>query len=76
METLDNVPAFLQKHPLLGIISGLMGSSLHFINILSPILSFIGLVLGIGIAAITLHLKVLEWKEKRKERTNKNNETE
>ena len=66
MDTLDNIPGLLQKHPILGILSGLMGSSLHFIEVLSPILSFIGLVLGVGIAAITLHLKLMEWKEKRK----------
>ena len=70
MELFDDAPLFLQKHPVVGMLFGITGSALHWVNILSPFLSFLGLIIGVGIGAITLHLKLMEWKQKRKEQEN------
>jgi len=64
-------PDILQKHPLIGGLGGTGAGVLYWIEIAGPILSFVGVCLGVGIAAITLHLKMMEWKEKRNKRKNK-----
>lgn len=72
--TFDHLPGFLQKHPLIGMICGIAGSAIHWMGFVGPILSFIGLVLGVGIAAITLHIKIMEWRLKCKELNEKKHE--
>ena len=59
-------PEVLQKHPGIGIGGGASAGILYWIELAGPILSFVGVCLGVGVAAITLHLKIMEWKEKRK----------
>lgn len=75
VDTVDTVlaqlPDVLQKHPGIGLSGGVGAGALYWIEITGPVLSFIGVILGVGIAAITLHLKIIEWKEKRNNRTNK-----
>ena len=64
-----HIPELLQKHPEIGLSGGVGAGALYWIELAGPLLSFIGVCLGVGIAAITLHLKVIEWKEKRKQQT-------
>ena len=74
--TIDTIiaqtPNILQKHPEIGLSGGVGGGILFWIEIAGPVFSFIGVCLGVGIAAITLHLKMMEWKEKRNKLKNKN----
>tara|TARA_R110000764_G_scaffold101786_3_gene187092 strand:+ start:550 stop:777 length:228 start_codon:yes stop_codon:yes gene_type:complete len=67
---LAQTPSVLQKHPAVGGLGGVGGGILYWIEIAGPVLSFVGVVLGVGVAAITLHLKMMEWKEKRKKLNN------
>ena len=61
---LAQAPSVLQKHPAVGGLGGVGGGILYWIEIAGPVLSFVGVV------AITLHLKMMEWKEKRKKLNN------
>jgi len=58
----------LQKYPAIGAAGGVGGSLFYWIDFLGPILSFIGVVLGVGIAAITFYLKVQEVRNKKKKK--------
>ena len=66
-DTLNIVTMELQKNPAIGLGGGVSAGLLYWIELVSPILSFFGACLGVGIAAITLHLKLIEWKTKRKQ---------
>ena len=57
---------YLQKHPIIGATLGFGGGLTYWIEVLHPIISFIAVVLGTGIAAITLYLKYLDLKSKLK----------
>jgi len=65
-EVLEQAPTVLQKYPTIGLGGGLGGGILYWIEIAGPILSFIGVCLGVGIAAITFYLKIVELKLKRR----------
>jgi hypothetical protein len=54
----------LSKHPTIGVFSSIGGSILPTIEALTPLLQFSGLVIGLLIGAITLALKINEWKDK------------
>lgn len=62
----SQMPEILQKNPIIGSAGGAGAGILFWAELASPFLSFIGVCLGFGIAAITFHLKLIEWKEKRK----------
>ena len=58
----------LQEKPVIGIMSTLTGSFIAYIKVLTPVLSFAGLVIGLLIGIITLILKWNELKEKRRKK--------
>lgn len=61
---------YLEKHPLLGVISGFGAYGINYINAINlgtEVLKFVGAGLGVGIAALTLYIKIIELrKNKRK----------
>ena len=52
----------LQKYPILGIISSFGGCILPYIQTLSPIIQFFGMIIGVLIGIFTLLIKIKEWK--------------
>jgi len=64
---MDTIAMELQRNPSIGLGGGVSAGLLYWIELASPFLSFLGVCIGVGIAAITLHLKLMEWKLKRKQ---------
>lgn len=62
---MKKVEDFLRKHPTLGFLTSLWAFIQPFMDTLTPILQFIALVIGVGIGALTLRLKLMEYNEKR-----------
>lgn len=58
----------LEKHPEIGVLSGLSGwvvGHIDSINLGTDILKFIGTGLGVGIAVLTLWIKIIELRKKK-----------
>ena len=62
IEALHNMENTLQKHPILGIISSIGVFILPYIEMLSPIIQFFGMIIGVLIGIFTLLIKIKEWK--------------
>ena len=62
IEDLHNMENTLQKHPILGIISSIGVFILPYIEMLSPIIQFFGMIIGVLIGIFTLLIKIKEWK--------------
>lgn len=60
---MDSINKMLGDHPVLGISSSIGGSTLPFLDLLSPILSISGMIIGILIGIVTLKIKLKEWKK-------------
>ena len=54
----------LKSHPQIGMASSFGSALLGWIDIMTPIATFISICIGIGIGVITLSLKYREWKSK------------
>lgn len=50
----------LRAHPMIGIAGSAGGSSLQFVETLSPTLQSLGFVFAVLIGAVTLFLKIVE----------------
>jgi hypothetical protein len=48
----------LKEHPGFGFLSTVVASLQAFMNTSSPVLQYIGLVIGVAIGAVTLALKI------------------
>ena len=60
---MDSINKVLGDHPVLGIRTSIGGSTLPFLDLLSPILSVAGMIIGILIGIVTLKIKLKEWKK-------------
>ena len=58
---MDLLLYWLQKHPIIGMISSI---SVAFIDNISTIFSLIGIIIGVAVGALTLTLKIIELREK------------
>tara|TARA_B100001094_G_C17788434_1_gene603166 strand:+ start:225 stop:401 length:177 start_codon:yes stop_codon:yes gene_type:complete len=54
----------LRANPQIGMASSFGSAFLGWINILTPIATFVSICIGIGIGIITLGLKYKEWKSR------------
>jgi len=54
--------SYLQKHPILGIATSFGGCILPMIEVLSPLIQFFGMIIGVLIGILTLLLKYKEWR--------------
>ena len=49
---------YLGKHPIFGVMSGVVSGSLGFIDEVTPVLQFIAVCMGIVIAGLTIYSKI------------------
>ena len=54
----------LRSNPQIGMASSFGSAFLGWIDVMTPIATFISICIGIGIGLITLGLKYKEWKSK------------
>ena len=59
LKVVENI---LQRYPILGIVSSFGGCVLPLINYLSPIVQFLGMLVGVFIGIFTLLIKIKEWR--------------
>ncbi len=52
----------LSKHPILGAFISIGGSLFPFLNTISPLVQFIGMIVGVLIGILTLAIKYKEYK--------------
>jgi len=52
----------LNEQPEIGIASTIGSSSLYWMDILNPVLSFLTLFVGLMIGLVTLAIKIREWR--------------
>lgn len=52
----------LSKYPILGVFSSVGGSMFPLIETLSPVVQFIGMIVGVFIGIFTLAIKYKEYK--------------
>lgn len=62
---MEKVEDFLRKHPTLGFVTSLWAFLQPFLDVVTPLLQFVALVIGVMIGAITLRLKLMEYNEKK-----------
>ena len=62
---MEKVEEFLRKHPTLGFVTSLWAFLQPFLDVVTPLLQFVALVIGVMIGAITLRLKLMEYNEKK-----------
>lgn len=58
---------FLETRPLFGLISTGAGVSFPFIETITPILQFFGLLIGVLIGAFTLYFRIMKFINTRKD---------
>ena len=63
----DKIIETLQARPLIGLFSTATGSFMPMIEEVTPMLQFLGLVIGVGIGVLTLYCKVLDIVRKNKQ---------
>ena len=71
---MEKVEDFLRKHPTLGFVTSLWAFLQPFLDMLTPILQFVALVIGIGIGVLTFRLKLMEYNEKRAKQISNDND--
>ena len=64
---MSKILLFLETKPLFGFISTVTGVSVSFIELMTPILQFFGLVIGVLIGAFTLYFRVMKFINMRKD---------
>ena len=52
----------LKNHPQIGMASSFGSAFLGWINIMTPLATFISICIGIAIGIVTLGLKVRQWR--------------
>jgi hypothetical protein len=62
---MGRVEDFLRKHPTWGFVASIWAFIQPFLDVVTPLLQFAALVIGVMIGAITLRLKLMEYNEKR-----------
>lgn len=62
---MEKVEDFLRKHPTLGFVTSLWAFLQPFLDVVTPLLQFAALVIGVLIGALTLRLKLMEYNEKK-----------
>lgn len=58
--------SLLAAHPSIGFSASIGAAILPYINALEPIFSLIGLMIGLAIGLVTLRIKLIELRRKRK----------
>jgi|TARA_R100001163_G_scaffold64430_2_gene58653 hypothetical protein len=53
----------LSKYPILGVFSSVGGSMFPLIETLSPVIQFIGMIVGVFIGILTLLIKYKEYQK-------------
>ena len=53
----------LSNNPVIGIVSTVGTSAVHYLGIINPILSMVSLVIGIVVGLTTLYLQIKKIKE-------------
>ena len=48
----------LANKPEIGIVSTIGSGTLHWTGLINPVLSFVSLIIGIGVGLITLYLQI------------------
>tara|TARA_R100000808_G_C2136463_1_gene144748 strand:- start:1122 stop:1298 length:177 start_codon:yes stop_codon:yes gene_type:complete len=54
----------LRSHPQIGMVSSFGSAFLGWVDILTPVATFISICIGIAIGLVTLGLKYKEWRNK------------
>ena len=54
----------LRSHPQIGMASSFGSAFLGWVDIMTPVATFVSICIGIGIGLITLALKYKEWRSK------------
>ena len=54
----------LRSHPQIGMASSFRSAFLGWVDIMTPVATFVSICIGIGIGLITLALKYKEWRSK------------
>ena len=54
----------LRSHPQIGMASSFGSAFLGWVDIMTPVATFVSICIGIGIGLITLALKNKEWRSK------------
>jgi hypothetical protein len=54
----------LKEHPALGMLTSLFASLQSFMQTSTPVLQYLGLLLGTAIGLLTLLTKIREWRRK------------
>lgn len=55
----------LKEHPILGMLSSLFASFQSFMQTSTPVLQYLGLLIGIGIGVLTLLIKLKDLQHKK-----------
>ena len=63
INTITKVGNLLENHPSIGLLATITASIQSFIETASPILQFIGLIVGVSIGIVTLLIKIKHWKK-------------
>lgn len=61
---ITTMKAILSQKPEIGMTASILGAVIPYIDTLSQIFQFIGLVTGVAIGVITLMIKINEWRHK------------
>ena len=51
---------YLGNNPQVGISSSIGGSMLHWLEIVNPLISFLGMLVGLAVGIVTLTIKIKE----------------
>ena len=62
VDKMHRMEQMLSKYPILGVFSSVGGSMFPLIETLSPVVQFIGMIVGVFIGIFTLAIKYKEYK--------------
>lgn len=60
---------YISEHPFIMSISAISTGVIGFLQVLTPLLSFVSVLLGVAIGIYTLKIKIHDWKKKNNDRT-------
>lgn len=66
MNAAHHIKAFFVNHPLVGMITSLLGGLQAFIETTTPLFQFAAMIIALAIGIYTLLLKRREWNKKDK----------